>query len=117
MIQLTLPYPPTVNTYWRRCGSRIVLSQTGRTYKDDVSMLCLANRVKPYNGSARLSVSIMVYPPDRRKRDIDNITKAVLDALIGHCYSDDSQIDDLCLRRRELVKGGKVIVSIAQYAA
>jgi crossover junction endodeoxyribonuclease RusA len=43
------------------------------------------------------------FPPDRRRRDLDNIQKPVLDALQhAGVYEDDSQIDLLVTRRRDL---------------
>ncbi len=30
---LTLPYPPSVNHYWRRVGLRTLISREGRTLK------------------------------------------------------------------------------------
>ena len=61
----------------------------------------------------RLAVRIEAFPPDRRKRDLDNICKSLLDAL-GHglVYADDSQIDELSLRRRSPEKPGRVEVEI-----
>jgi crossover junction endodeoxyribonuclease RusA len=53
------------------------------------------------------------FPPDRRRRDLDNIQKPVLDALehVG-VYEDDSQIDLLITRRREVVPGGQLLVEV-----
>lgn len=60
-----------------------------------------------------LAVAISCYPPDRRKRDLDNILKSLLDAL---CYSqvivDDSCIDVLSIRRMCISAPGYVSVSI-----
>jgi len=39
----------------------------------------MAASVKPMAGM--LAVKVRAYPPDRRKRDIDNIQKPLLDAL------------------------------------
>jgi len=53
------------------------------------------------------------FPPDRRRRDLDNIAKPVLDALEhAGVYLDDSQIDLLLTQRREIVRGGKLNVRV-----
>lgn len=61
----------------------------------------------------RVSVEISLHPPDKRKRDLDNYLKGVLDALthVG-IWDDDSQIDKLTIKRGIIVKGGYVDVSI-----
>ncbi|EOT3206211.1 hypothetical protein OSL47_25865, partial [Escherichia coli] len=33
LIDLVLPYPPTVNTYWRRRGSTYFISEEGKRYR------------------------------------------------------------------------------------
>ena len=64
-----------------------------------------------------LCVSIDVHPPDRRRRDIDNLQKALLDALAhGGAYHDDSQIARLTVEKRGVVPDGKVCVRIRAYA-
>lgn len=63
--------------------------------------------------SRRIGVRVSVYPPDRRKRDIDNILKAPLDALThGGMIEDDGLIDVLHIERREVVKGGKLEITV-----
>jgi len=44
-----------------------------------------------------LIVRIVLYFGDRRKRDIDNYNKIVLDSLSGIIYEDDSQIMHLSI--------------------
>ena len=54
--------------------------------------------------------------PDRRRRDIDNVGKALLDALQhAGCFDDDEQIDVLHIERRTVIKGGacRVVVTHA----
>lgn len=72
--------------------------------------------VKPLGG--RLAVRLDAYPPDRRKRDLDNIGKAFLDALIhGGVYRDDSQIDRLEIIRGEpFPPSGRIDVAIEELA-
>jgi crossover junction endodeoxyribonuclease RusA len=66
--------------------------------------------------SGPLEVSIDVFPPDRRRRDVDNVQKALLDALAhGGAYHDDSQINRLSIERQSVVRGGKVHVLIEEY--
>jgi crossover junction endodeoxyribonuclease RusA len=57
---------------------------------------------------------IKLYPPDRRKRDIDNMLKSLLDSLIGIAYDDDSQIQCLAVSKEEVVKGGKCEIKIKE---
>jgi crossover junction endodeoxyribonuclease RusA len=75
-----------------------------------VAILALL-RVKPFLGA--LSVEVEVHPPDNRRRDIDNVQKALLDALQhGGAYADDSQIIRLTIEKRPPVEGGKTLVRI-----
>jgi hypothetical protein len=70
--------------------------------------------VRPIAG--RLAVTIDVHPPDRRRRDLDNALKALLDALQhGGAYHDDAQIDDLHIRRGACVSGGRVCVRLVPH--
>ena len=63
--------------------------------------------------ACRLKAHLDIYPPDRRKRDIDNAQKCLLDAMEkAQLYLDDNQIKDLHSVMREPVKGGKVIVTL-----
>ena len=60
-----------------------------------------------------MAMTIEVYPPDRRRRDIDNLLKAVLDACQhGGAFPDDSRIVWLLIYRAQIVPGGRVVVTI-----
>lgn len=110
---LTLPWPPSVNTYWRRVGNRTLLSAKARAYRGAVAAACLQQR-SPKLGSARLAVTVIAHPPDKRQRDLDNLPKGILDALsFAGVFDDDSQIDVLTVTRREVIKGGRVIVTVS----
>lgn len=109
LISLDLPYPPTVNHYWGVAGKRRFVGTKGRQFRQAV--LEASEGVQKVDG--RISMRIELYPPDRRIRDIDNITKALLDACMhAGCYEDDSQIDELHIIRREVRKGGGCSVTI-----
>ena len=104
MIQFTLPFPPSVNTYWRMFRNRMIISAKGREYRKAVEQILadelIIVRHKP------LRVEIEVFRPDRRKRDLDNLLKAPLDAMT-YCkvWDDDSQIHELSIRWGDGIKG------------
>lgn len=111
MSAFAVPYPPSVNTYWRHSRGVTHISLEGRAYRHAVVSSPALRGVR--FGSARLSVTLAVSPPDRRRRDLDNLPKGLLDALMhAGVYEDDSQIDELIVRRGKPVKGGSVAVSI-----
>lgn len=114
MLALELPYPPSVNHYWRRVGHRTLISRGGRVFRHAVCAILAAAKVQPLLGP--LAVEVTVFPPDRRRRDIDNLQKALLDALQhGGAYLDDSQIVRLTIERSDPVTGGKTIVRIKDH--
>ncbi len=109
-VKLMLPYPPSVNRIWRRVGTKTVLSRDGRLYRERVAELLAG---MDGFGDARLEVEILVHPPDRRRRDLDNVLKAPLDALThARMFDDDSQIDRLVLDRGECKPGGFLAIRI-----
>ena len=111
MVQIELPYPPSINHYWRRVGPRTLISREGRRFRQRVLAILAALGVEPLLG--RLAVQGEDFPPDGRRRDIDNVQKALLDALQhGGAYADDSQIVQLAIETREPVEGGKTVVRI-----
>lgn len=110
-LALELPFPPSVNHYWRRVGFRTLISREGRRFRERVVAILVASHIQPLTG--RLAVELDLYPPDHRRRDLDNLPKAVLDALQhGGAYLDDSQIIRLTLQKLAPVPHGKTIVRI-----
>lgn len=115
-IILTLPYPPTVNHYWGQLGSRKFLGKKGKEFREAVFICSLNARKGRLN--ARLHMEVYLYPPDNRKRDVDNVLKPLLDALEhAGVYENDSQIDKLCITRMEVTKGGSCGVKITELNA
>ena len=112
-LQFDLPYPPSVNHYWRRVGARTLISRQGRTFRESVCSLLALRRLRPLEGW--LKVHLQIFPPDRRRRDVDNIQKLVLDALQhAGVYHDDFQIVSLVTDRLEPREGGQLVVTIIQ---
>lgn len=97
MISFRMDYPPSVNHYWRRApnGKGMYITADGKAYRS----AAMEHRPEsPIHGEVKLGLELTV--PDKRRRDIDNVLKAILDA-IGHAgiYEDDSQIVELHVRK------------------
>ena len=86
-----LPYPPTVNHYYTIARGRKILSPRGRAYRTRcVASIRLQRQRETLVGL--VLVRAVFVPPDRRTRDVDNVTKPLLDAMKhGGVYGDDAQ--------------------------
>jgi len=114
MIFLTLPFPPSMNTYWRNFRGRTIISPQGRAFKAAVADYVVEYRV-PKLGDQKLRISMVLFPRDKRKIDIDNRIKAVLDALQdAGVFDDDFQVDELSIVRGKAIKGGAIRVIIEE---
>ena len=110
-IKITLPYPPSVNHYWGQLGSRKFLGKKGKEFREFV--IIAVYNAKQMGLAGRLNMEVYLFPPDKRKRDIDNVLKPLLDAMEhAGCYENDSQIDKLCVTRREVTPQGSCYVEI-----
>jgi crossover junction endodeoxyribonuclease RusA len=111
MIELTLPWPPTINTYWRNVNGKTLLSAKGREYRKAVADQVLIQRAAKHVDYA-VRVEIQAFRPDRRRRDLDNLLKAVLDGMVhAGVMEDDALIEDLRIYWADEV-GGMVKVTI-----
>jgi len=116
LLVLNLPYPPSINSYWRANGNRRFISKEGMLFREKVAEYLEEYKV-PNLGTKRLRMDVTLYPRDRRIQDIDNRIKALWDALEGWVYEDDAQIDVLIVQRGEIRKGGGCLVMIDEIDA
>lgn len=104
-VRLVLPWPPSVNRYWRSVKGRVLIADDGRKYRAAVVAHVLTSRAVPL-GAHPVVVTIDAYYPDRRRRDIDNVLKAPLDALTAAgMWEDDSQVQALSIRKAGIDQG------------
>ena len=100
MLTLELPWPPSVNHYYRHVGPRVLISKEGRNYRDVVSARIRSANIQRFDGAVELNIQL--YPPDNRRRDVDNVLKCVLDTLtVAGLYNDDSQVKKLIIEKLE----------------
>ena len=110
----SLPYPPSVNHIWRRVGRRMYLTPEAHNYKANVREIVRARgRPQPLRGS--IAVTIRAYMPDKRKRDIDNLIKIILDSLTyAGIWGDDNQVDRIVVERGEVKPYGACLVRVEE---
>jgi crossover junction endodeoxyribonuclease RusA len=112
-ITLTLPWPPSVNAYWRTYQGRMIISAKGREYRTAaIEQVQLQGGAAHYQG--KLCVEIEAYRPDKRRRDLDNLLKAVLDGCThAGVWEDDSNIVDLRIYWADTI-GGMIKVHVRE---
>lgn len=115
-MRLICSYPPSNNTYYRHIRSgklagRTLISERGRSYRAKLK----TEIVNPLRMDSDLEVKIYLYPPDARKRDIDNCLKALFDSLThAGVWIDDSQVKRLYVEMLEKRKNGECHIEITQ---
>lgn len=91
-----LPWPPSLNRYYRHVGPRVLISREGRKYRRMVvSRLAGLRKL-----DGRLKLYGEFYPPDNRRRDLDNVgSKIIEDALMAAgLFEDDSCIKEIHIK-------------------
>lgn len=105
--------PPSINTYYRRAGTTMYLTKKGREFKKN--MLEHLQNVLEYKTDPlenRLKVCIEIKFKERRKRDVDNYNKAILDSFNGVIWTDDEIIDELTTKKSYGNKENMIIITI-----
>lgn len=115
MREFELPWPPSVNHYYRHVGSRVLISKDGRKYRETIVSLLGDQKIQPFEDAVDLTVD--AYPPDNRRRDLDNLLKCLLDSFtFGGLYRDDSQIKKITITKREpMPPDGMMYIRIKEY--
>lgn len=119
---LRLPYPPSVNRVWRKCKGRMVLAEPVRAFREQAAWAARAAGIRPLVGAVSVELRLHPKAPKRasdkpvRCIDIDNASKAALDALNGVAYVDDAQVVRLLIERREPIPGGALFVQVTHAA-
>jgi crossover junction endodeoxyribonuclease RusA len=111
---LYLNWPPTVNNYYTHTRNGVFISKKGRQYKSAVEADIREQAPDVYI-TDKVAITVYMFPPDRRKRDLDNYMKALQDSISkAGLWEDDSLIDQLYIYRGEVIKGGQIVVKIEE---
>jgi Holliday junction resolvase RusA-like endonuclease len=93
---LTLPIPPSANRYWRNYRGITVTSDEAVAYKQQVRFMC--NTVSKIPGDVAVSAHVF---RARKKGDLDNYLKCLLDALQGVIFENDSAVVEIHAYRHD----------------
>jgi crossover junction endodeoxyribonuclease RusA len=121
-IELFLPFPPSINDYYGNQGHIKFVRAKGNQFRKDVRDAVFQQLGPNFPViDWKMKIDIIEHMPDRRKRDLDNYLKALLDSLSPlpkhdwpGIWEDDSLIDQLTIKRGECVKEGVVIMTITE---
>lgn len=119
---ITVPWPPSTNTAYATVKGRRVKSQKAREYTRSIHALLATNNdwavyATRVTATSIIHLAIAYHPPDRRKRDVNNHDKILIDAIFETLAADDSQITHLTLSKHDVTQGGRAIVTIHAYEA
>lgn len=93
MAEFVLPYPPSANRIWRNVAGKTLKSREYRLWLASAMGSIAAAAIKrPSMVKGPFSVSIVADRPDRRRRDLDNLAKPILDALTASAIIEDDHL-------------------------
>lgn len=103
---MKLPFPPSLNHYWRKDRGGMHISEDGKKYIARVQQLALLNGrgdteyslkvLRQPEPKQKLKVCAVFYCPDNARRDLDNLFKVLFDCMTkAKVWHDDSQVFEL----------------------
>src|SRR5262245_5454540 len=82
-VSILLPWPPTLNHNKQVSPKGVYyLTDEHKAFRREVAGRILEKGLHRLRLSGKLAVTFYASPPDRRRRDLDNIVKPALDALV-----------------------------------
>jgi crossover junction endodeoxyribonuclease RusA len=116
MSTIDLPLPPSVNRLWRSNRGRVHRAPRYLSWLKAAGWELVTQRPERLAGSVRVNIS--AGRPDRRRRDVDNLGKALLDLLTKHeVIQDDSCVVSITCGWDDDVAGGRVHVKVRRSGA
>lgn len=98
-VSVDLAYPPSANRLWRSVRGRVIRSPEYETWLNSAAWEVKQAVGKTYDRTGipgPYGLCVIVCPPDRRARDLDNLVKPINDALVkGGAVVDDKFCQEL----------------------
>jgi crossover junction endodeoxyribonuclease RusA len=90
--------PQSTNHIYKHGGRHVYMTDEGHALKKDYQIQ-LKQQYKDKPISERVDAKIKLYFGDKRKRDVDNYNKIILDACSKILWDDDCQIESLFIEK------------------
>ncbi len=90
------------------------LTKKGKEFKRDCGVAFLERYPKHTPFKSKCKMNIKLYFPDKRKRDLDNSLKAILDSFNMLIYEDDSQIVSLTVSKFFCKKKPRIEIKVTE---
>lgn len=90
------------------------MKKAGKEFKELVRLCALSQMNSNEMLKGRIKVEYEVFYNDKRKRDIDNILKLLTDSLQKVVFENDSQIDELTVKRRFTKEKPRTIIQVEE---
>ncbi len=98
----------TQNVYYRKFQNRLIISKRGKDYKELVN-----NYIQSYPKIlGKVKLDLVFYFKDKRKRDLDNLHKCLIDSMKNILFEDDDMIYKINLEKHIGVGIDKIIINI-----
>ena len=117
-IKITIPnVPMSVNCMYRTYKGRVILSRRGREYKSETkkyidNYIESMDDFEPIEGRVKIELDICFR--DKRKRDLDNYVKSVIDSIKNKLFGDDDLIFELNVRKHIQSEKNETIIEITK---
>ncbi|EMA4783688.1 RusA family crossover junction endodeoxyribonuclease [Providencia rettgeri] len=118
-LSLVLPFPPSVNACWQNINGKTLISAKGRAFRANAAAAIYEQlRKRPKAITEHVPVIVKMYPPSKRRMDIDNYLKAPFDALThAGVWNDDDQVKHADITWCEVIKDGRFEIEIRPFNA
>lgn len=108
--------PISYYKYMRQARNRKYVSKEGREYRQSIEDIftkyMVDNNLEMFEKGVNIKVEISFTFGNKRKNDLDNFTKVILDCCSDILFFDDCFITDLHIKKNYVKKTPKIIVKI-----
>ncbi|MGN0930173.1 MAG: RusA family crossover junction endodeoxyribonuclease [Thermoguttaceae bacterium] len=92
---LKIPFPPSVNHIWKMARGRKIISKEYQAFQAAM-LTSLKGKSTLLDRAETYAVTLIAFPSNRRRRDLDNLFKATFDALTkAGFWEDDCQVVEM----------------------
>jgi crossover junction endodeoxyribonuclease RusA len=120
MLTITLPFPPSELMPNRRLGKHWGATNSAKSKAFDDAYTLAYQAISQYRGpwhptNGRVPVTLTFLPPDKRRRDLDNLlaaSKSALDGVAAALRMDDREFEPVTLKRGDVSANGALVVEI-----